>query len=85
MPPEIESQSDGDGVVVPEEFQKQTHELLSKATTKHHLAHIRERVYDHEDKMRKEEMSKGEKKMKGAMKKGNTPTPENYSTEAMPG
>lgn len=63
------------GVVVPEEFQQQTHELLKNATTKHHLSHIRDRIYEKEDAMRKAEMAK-RPKGKGA--------DINYSTEAMP-
>lgn len=47
--PEEESK---EGVVIPEEFQQATHELLKKADTKHHLSHIRDRVYAKEDEMR---------------------------------
>lgn len=49
-----------EGVTVPEEFQQATHELLSKAKDKHHLNHVRDRVYQKEDEMRKEE-TKGSK------------------------
>ena len=63
------------GVVVPEEFQQQTHELLKNATTKHHLSHIRDRIYEKEDAIRKAEMSK-KPKGKGADME--------YSTAGMP-
>lgn len=50
-----------EGVVIPEDFQQATHELLQKADTKHHLSHIRDRVYAKEDEMRQEEMKKNKK------------------------
>jgi hypothetical protein len=52
---------DKGGVVVSEDFQKKTHELVHKAT-KHELHHVRDRVYDREDALRKEEASKEPKK-----------------------
>lgn len=53
--PEEESK---EGVVLPEDFQQKVHEMMKGATTKHHLSHIRESVYQKEDEMRKKE-SKG--------------------------
>jgi len=61
-----------EGVVIPEEFQQQVHELISKAKDKHHLNHIRDRVYAKEDELRKEES----KKDKGSKGKGPTGTME---------
>lgn len=52
-----------EGVVIPEEYQKKVHEVIEGAKTKHHLSHIRDRVYAKEDEMRKAE-SKKEKKDK---------------------
>jgi hypothetical protein len=46
----------GAGVVVPEEFQKKTHELMKSAKDKHHVAHVRSMLNSKEDDMRKEEM-----------------------------
>jgi uncharacterized phage infection (PIP) family protein YhgE len=60
------------GVVIPEDFQKDVHAVLQKASTKHHLSHIRDRVYAKEDEMRKAEMKS---------KKG---VPDTYSTDAAP-
>ncbi len=54
-----------EGVVIPEEFQQAVHGVLKKATTKHHLNHIRDRVYAKEDEMRKAEEAK---KSKGGSK-----------------
>ena len=50
------------GVTVPEEFQKDTHALMQKATTKHHLNHIRDRVNEKDNEMRE----KDEMNMEGA-------------------
>jgi hypothetical protein len=66
------------GVVIPEEFQQAVHGVLKKATTKHHLNHIRDRVYAKEDEMRKAEESK--KSAKG----GSKDKVENFSAD-MPG
>lgn len=79
--PEVDNEEQEDptpanGVTVPEEFQQATHELLKKATSKDHLAHIRDRVYSKEDELRQAEMSK-----KGKSKKGADIT---YSTDSMP-
>ena len=52
--------SPAEGVTVPEEFQAKVHQLVHKAT-KPHLAHMRSRISDREDEMRKEEMSKKDK------------------------
>jgi hypothetical protein len=64
------------GVVIPEEFQQAVHGVLKKATTKHHLNHIRDRVYAKEDEMRKAEeakKSKGSKKGEGVNFSTDTP------------
>ena len=58
--PSQESENDK-GVVIPEEFQQAVHGVLKQATTKHHLNHIRDRVYAKEDEMRKEEQAAQEK------------------------
>lgn len=54
---EVEDPTPTEGVVVPEEFQQKTHELL-KGATKEHLAHVRDRVYAREDELRNSEMKK---------------------------
>jgi hypothetical protein len=51
------------GVVVSEDFQKKTHELVHKAS-KHELHHVRDRVYDREDALRKEEQNSDKKNKK---------------------
>jgi hypothetical protein len=66
-----------EGVVIPEEFQQAVHGVLKKATTKHHLNHIRDRVYAKEDEMRKSEEAK-------KSKNGSKGKVENFSAE-MPG
>jgi hypothetical protein len=48
---------DKGGVVISEDFQKRTHELVHKAD-KHELHHVRDRVYDREDALRKAEEAK---------------------------
>jgi hypothetical protein len=72
-----EAQQEGDGVVIPEDFQQEVHGLLKKATTKHHVSHIRDRVYAKEDEMRKAEEAK---KSKGKKHKG----PDEFSTDSAP-
>jgi hypothetical protein len=73
-----EAQQEGDGVVIPEDFQQDVHNgLLKKATTKHHVSHIRDRVYAKEDEMRKAEE---DKKSKGKKHKG----PDEFSTDSAP-
>jgi len=65
-----------EGVVIPEEFQQAVHGVLKKATTKHHLNHIRDRVYAKEDEMRKAEeakKTKGSKKGEGVNFSTDTP------------
>jgi hypothetical protein len=55
--PQPLQEPDGDeGVVIPEDFQKKVHALVHKAP-KAHLAHIRSRVSDREDELRKQEQS----------------------------
>lgn len=55
------SDNDGDeGVTVSEEFQKQAHSLVHKAS-KHELSHLRDKVNSREDTMRQAEMSKMKK------------------------
>ncbi len=69
-PPQEENDSDNaeqNGVVVPEEFQQQAHQLIHKAN-KPMLSHIRDRVYAREDELRQDEAkksSKGKGKSKG--------------------
>lgn len=60
------------GIVVSEEYQKQAHSLTHKAN-KHQIAHVRTRVNDREDELRKAEM-------KGSGKK----SPATMSTDGMP-
>ena len=48
-------------VPVSEKFQQQAHKLVSGAN-KHHLSHLRSKIFDREDELRDEETSK---KMKG--------------------
>ena len=70
---------DGDkseGVSVPEDFQKAVHAVMTKATSKHHVSHVRDMVNAKEDAMRKAEMAS-----KGTSKNG---TPAEYSTDGMP-
>jgi hypothetical protein len=67
-----------EGVVIPEEFQQKVHGLL-KGANKHHLNHVRDRVYAREDELRKEAEAKTSKN-KGAKSK----YPEVMSTEGMP-
>jgi hypothetical protein len=50
-----------EGVTVPEEFQKQVHALIAGAD-KHKLAHIRDRVFEEEDRLRRLEQEKHSKK-----------------------
>lgn len=61
---DTESTPDSNGVDIPEDFQQHVHEMMSKASSKHHLAHIRSKLNDKEDEMRKAEMAKS--KGKGA-------------------
>lgn len=65
------------GVVIPEEFQQAVHGVLKQATTKHHLNHIRDRVYAKEDEMRKSEEAKKTSKgdSKGKVENFSTDTP----------
>ena len=65
------------GVVIPEEFQQAVHGVLKQATTKHHLNHIRDRVYAKEDEMRKSEEAKKSAKgdSKGKVEHFSTDTP----------
>lgn len=62
---ETEHEESKEGVVIPEDFQQATHELLQKADTKHHLSHIRDRVYQKEDEMRQNEHKAANKNPKG--------------------
>ena len=81
QPSDGQEPSDGnssEGVVIPEEFQQQVHGMLKSATTKHHLNHIRDRVYAKEDEMRKADEAK---KSKGGKGKN---IPEMMSTDGMP-
>ena len=66
----------GDGVTVPEEFQKQVHHVMKAATTKHHIRHVRDRVSAREDEMMKEE----QKTEKGSSAK----VPTIYDESGMP-
>lgn len=63
------------GVVIPEEFQQQVHALVKNAN-KHHLAHMRDRIYAREDELRQAENAK--QNAKGG--KGKV----NFSAESMP-
>ena len=72
---EIEGEvMDGEGVMVPEEFQKKVHHLTKKAS-KHELKHLHDRAYAREEELRMEEESKKNKK-------GNKP--EKFSTSEAP-
>jgi hypothetical protein len=55
--PSPDIQSEGDGVVIPEEFQKKVHALVHKAP-KPHLDHISDRVNARRDEIRQQEMAK---------------------------
>lgn len=68
-----DNSGDESGVVIPEQFQKDTHALMKSATTKHHVSHIRSRLNEREDEMRKAEQA--------AEKKAH---PENFSKDSMP-
>ena len=71
------SDNDGDeGVTIPEEFQKHVHGVMQKATTKHHVAHIRSKLNEKEDEIRAKEHEEQAKKMKGKQKE--------FSTSGMP-
>jgi hypothetical protein len=61
-----------DGVVIPEHFQQATHELLKKATSKHHLNHIKDRVYAKQDELHAEEMNKKKPTKGGEVEEFNT-------------
>lgn len=61
-------------VTVPEEFQQKVGECIDMATSKHHLSHMRDRVYQKEDEMRQAEMKN----------KGKGKTPEVMSSADMP-
>lgn len=67
--------SSSEEVPVSEAFQKHAHKMIKKAN-KHHIQHIRSKLNEREDEMRKEEMAK-EKKGKGKI-------PDEFSTEAAP-
>ncbi len=71
-PKEEAAEQAKDGITIPEEFQQEVHGLMKKATSKHHLSHIRDRVYAKEDEMRQAE----QKKDKGSKSKGPTGTME---------
>lgn len=51
------SRESDDGITVSEEYQKKAHEVTHKAT-KHHLNHLRGKMNEREDEIRKEEESK---------------------------
>lgn len=53
---QLSGESD-EGVHVTEEYQKQAHALIGKAD-KHQVAHVRSRVNDREEELRKAEMKK---------------------------
>jgi hypothetical protein len=53
---EKSAEGNSDGVIVPEDFQRQTSSLMQAASTKHHVAHVRSQLSDKEDKMRQAEM-----------------------------
>jgi len=68
-----EEQAEGtEGVVLPEEFQKEAHALVQKATSRHHTAHIHRLVNDKEDEIMKAGSAKSHK------------VPQEYSTAGMP-
>jgi len=73
---EEEAASGNEGVILPEQFQREAHALVQKATTKHHTGHIRRLVDDKESEHRKAEMAKESK--------GKDKVPQAYSTEGMP-
>lgn len=56
-PGSLVSQGDGNGVIVSEDYQKQAHGMIHKAN-KHQLNHIRSRISDREDELRKQEQGK---------------------------
>lgn len=56
--PDTKQQSSGEsdeGIHVTEEYQKRAHELIHKAT-KHEVSHVRNRLNDRDDELRKAEM-----------------------------
>jgi hypothetical protein len=69
------STQSSEGVSVPEDFQKEVHGVMQKATSKHHIEHVRSKVNERDDELRNEAM----KKQKG--KKSDT---ENFSMVGAP-
>jgi len=61
------------GVMVSEEFQKQAHQLLHKAS-KHEVKHVHDRAYAREDELRQQEQDKEPK----------AETPDNFTVEGAP-
>jgi hypothetical protein len=60
QPPD-DSGSPDDGVTVSEDFQKQAHALIHKAS-KHELKHIHDKAYTREDELRQAEQAKASSK-----------------------
>lgn len=57
----------GEGIDLPEDFQKETHEFIHKhAHSKHRLAHIRRKTYEAEDKLRKDKKKPDEFSLESA-------------------
>src|SRR5271154_1651528 len=60
---EKKAEGNSDGVLVPEDFQRQTSSLMQAASTKHHVAHVRHQLGEKEEEARKaEEAEMREKK-----------------------
>ena len=70
------------GVVIPEEFQKKVHEVVSQAKDRHHVNHMRDQLNAHEDKLREEAAKKAEKESKGS--RGKVKPSDKFSVADMP-
>lgn len=73
---EIETESSEGTVDIPEEFQKECHELVDSCDDKACLSYLRDLVYRKEEEMRKSEMDK--------KSKGKSKVPSAYDTAEMP-
>ena len=77
--PSQDNEKTGDGVLVPEEFQKATHAFMGSVKDKHHVAHVRDRLNDRDSEIMKAE----DEKTKSKSGKGEKHTP-NFTVEGGP-
>ena len=77
--PSQNNEKTGDGVLVPEDFQKATHAFMGSVKSKHHVAHVRDRLSERDNELMKAEDAKN-KKDSG---KGDKNTP-NFTVENGP-